>query len=75
MAAERSTAELENFLAERADHLLVLQQTATISWLPATSRNLDKLTVPVPAGYRQVPLLEAVLLTLGQIQGLPSRGS
>jgi hypothetical protein len=30
--------------------------TADITWLPPTARNLDRLTVPIPAGFRQVPL-------------------
>lgn len=52
--------------------LLVLSQTANISWLPATSQNLAKLTVAIPAGFRQVPLADALLPTLRQIQGQPS---
>jgi len=38
----------------------VVQQTADITWLPPTARNLAELTVPIPAGFRQVPLIEAV---------------
>jgi len=30
-------------------------QTADITWLPPTTQNLATLTVPVPAGFRQVP--------------------
>ena len=37
----------------------VLQRTADITWLKPTAQNLDKLTVPVPAGFRRVPLAEA----------------
>ncbi len=37
----------------------VLQRTADITWLKPTAQNLDKLTVPIPAGFRQVPLTEA----------------
>jgi hypothetical protein len=37
----------------------VLQRTADITWLRPTAQNLDKLTVPVPAGFREVPLNEA----------------
>jgi hypothetical protein len=37
----------------------VLQRTADITWLKPTVQNLDKLTVPIPAGFRQVPLAEA----------------
>jgi len=39
----------------------VTQQTADITWLPPTAQNLAKLTVPVPAGFRRVPVLQAVL--------------
>jgi len=35
-------------------------QTADITWLPPTAQNLAKLTVPVPAGFRQVPLTQLV---------------
>jgi hypothetical protein len=35
-------------------------QTADITWLPPTAQNLATLTVPIPAGYRQVPLAQAV---------------
>ena len=38
----------------------VLRQTADITWLPPTAQNLARLTVPIPAGFRQVPLAEAV---------------
>jgi hypothetical protein len=34
-------------------------QTADVSWLPPTAQNLAKLTVPIPAGFRQVPFAEA----------------
>jgi hypothetical protein len=37
----------------------VLQRTADITWLKPTAQNLDKLTVPIPAGFRQVPLAQA----------------
>jgi hypothetical protein len=37
----------------------VLQRTADITWLKPTAQNLDKLTVPIPPGFRQVPLAEA----------------
>lgn len=30
------------------------RQTVEITWLPPTTQNLAKLTVPIPAGYRQV---------------------
>jgi hypothetical protein len=31
-------------------------QTATITWLPPTPHNLAKLTIPIPASFRHVPL-------------------
>jgi hypothetical protein len=50
----------------------VLQMTADISWLPPTAQNLAKLTVPIPAGFRHVPLAEAVGPILYQTpDGLP----
>jgi hypothetical protein len=45
------------------------QQTADIAWLPATTQNLAKLTVPIPAGFREVPVVEAVLPILQQTLG------
>ena len=47
----------------------VFQQTADFTWLPPTARNLAKLTVPIPAGFRKVSLPEAVLPIL---QVIPS---
>ncbi len=41
-----------------------LWQTADITWLAPTAQNLAKLTVPVPAGFRQVPLTQLVHPTL-----------
>jgi hypothetical protein len=38
---------------------LVLLATADITWLPPTPQNLARLTVPVPAGFRRVPLAQA----------------
>jgi hypothetical protein len=35
-------------------------QTANITWLQPTMQNLANLTVPVPAGFRQVPLARIV---------------
>jgi hypothetical protein len=53
----------------------LLWQTADISWLQPTAQNLARLTVPVPAGFRQVPFSEAVGPILMQIPGHPkSRG-
>jgi hypothetical protein len=48
----------------------VLQQAADITWLPPTAQNLARLTVPIPAGFRQVPFAEAVTPILPQ----PARG-
>jgi Sigma-70, region 4 len=56
-----------------APGLPVLQQTADIIWLPATAQNLAKLTVPIPAGFRRVPLAQAVTPILPQILGPPGR--
>jgi hypothetical protein len=50
----------------------VFQQTADITWLSPTAQNLAKLTVPIPVGFRQVPLVQAVMPILPQIlRGLP----
>jgi len=46
------------------------QLTANITWLPPNPQNLARLTVPIPAGFRRVPLSEAVGPVLPQ---LPSR--
>ncbi|HXW47396.1 MAG TPA: hypothetical protein VEL03_21555 [Streptosporangiaceae bacterium] len=35
-------------------------QIANITWLRPTAQNLGKLTVPIPAGFRQVQLAEAI---------------
>ena len=42
----------------------VFQRTADITWLPPTAQNLAKLAVPIPAGFRQVPLTEAGKIVL-----------
>lgn len=47
----------------------VLQLTADITWLPPTAQNLGRLTVPIPAGFRHVPLAEAVGPILYQTPG------
>jgi hypothetical protein len=47
----------------------VTQETADITWLPPTSQNLAKLAVPIPAGFRHVPVGEAVLPILQQTFG------
>jgi hypothetical protein len=38
----------------------ILQQTADITWLPPSAQNLDRLTVPIPAGFRQFPIAQAI---------------
>jgi hypothetical protein len=38
-------------------------QTATITWLPPTPGNLAKLTIPIPASFRHVPLTTSLLHT------------
>ena len=43
--------------------------TADISWLAPTARNLAKLTVPIPAGFRQVQLMAVVLPIVQQFPG------
>jgi hypothetical protein len=47
----------------------ILQLTADITWLRPTAQNLAKLTVPIPAGFRHVPLDKAVGPILQQIPG------
>jgi hypothetical protein len=49
----------------------VPERTADITWLPPTAQNLAKLTVPIPAGFRQVPLVQAVMPIFQQIAGWP----
>lgn len=39
-----------------------VRMTASISWLTPTAANLARLTVPIPAGFRQVPLPEAIAI-------------
>ena len=34
-------------------------QTANITWLRPTAQNLARLTVPIPAGFRRIPLAQA----------------
>jgi hypothetical protein len=36
------------------------RQTADISWLAPTAQNLARLTVPIPAGFREVPLTQII---------------
>jgi len=35
-------------------------QEADITWLPPTAQNRARLTVPIPAGFRQVPLTQPI---------------
>jgi hypothetical protein len=48
------------------------EQTADFTWLPPTAQNLAKLTVPIPAGFRQVAVSSAVLPILQQLPALPA---
>ncbi|MGH3395897.1 MAG: hypothetical protein ACRDPO_14540 [Streptosporangiaceae bacterium] len=45
------------------------QLTADITWLPPTPQNLAQLTVPIPAGFRRVPLLSALVPLVSQLPG------
>ena len=51
---------------------VVLLATADITWLRPTTENLAKLTVPIPAGFRHVPVDQAVTPILQQTPGWPS---
>lgn len=44
-------------------------QTADITWLRPTARNLASLAVPVPAGYRQVPFAEVIRPLMRAVPG------
>jgi hypothetical protein len=46
-----------------------VRQTANFTWLPPTAQNLARLTVPVPAGFREVSLSDAVVPNLKLIPG------
>jgi hypothetical protein len=46
-------------------------QTADITWLAPTVQNLARLTVPIPAGFRQVPLAQAVRRTCSTSRAEP----
>ena len=46
-----------------------VRQTADITWLPPTATNLAKLTVPVPAGFREVSLPQVALAILQRLRG------
>lgn len=47
------------------------QQTADFTWLPPTAQNQAKLTVPIPAGFREVPLIEAITPNLKHVPYAP----
>jgi hypothetical protein len=49
----------------------LLWQTADVTWLQPTAQNLARLTVPIPAGFRQVGFAEAAGSVLVQIPGQP----
>jgi hypothetical protein len=48
------------------------EQTADFTWLPPTAQNLAKLTVPIPAGFRHVPVSSVVLPIVQQFPALPA---
>jgi hypothetical protein len=54
---------------------IVLRQTADITWLQPTPQNLTSLTVPIPAGFRQVPVANAEVPILPSIPGGPLKQS
>jgi hypothetical protein len=45
--------------------------TADITWLAPTAHNLARLTVHIPAGFRQVQLIAAVIRILARARGNP----
>jgi hypothetical protein len=47
----------------------VFRLTANITWLQPTARNQAKLTVPIPSGFREVQLINAVMPILQGFQG------
>lgn len=47
------------------------RQTADFTWLPPTAQNQAKLTVPVPVGFRKVPLIEAITPNLKHVPYAP----
>jgi hypothetical protein len=51
--------------------LATIQRTADITWLQPAAQNLPKLTVPIPAGFRQIPLSQAIGPVTKQIPGGP----
>ena len=53
----------------RSSYARTIEQTADFTWLPPTTQNQAKLTVPVPAGFRKVSLPQAVTPNLKLIPG------
>ena len=47
------------------------RQTADFTWLPPTAQNVAKLAVPIPAGFREVPLLQAIIPNLKHVPYAP----
>jgi hypothetical protein len=47
------------------------RQAADFTWLPPTAQNTADLTVPVPAGFRKVPLFQAIVPNLKLVPGAP----
>jgi hypothetical protein len=54
-------------VARSASGAPAVQQTADITWLPPTAQNLAKLTVPIPAGFREVSFSAIAAPTFKQI--------
>jgi hypothetical protein len=48
-----------------------VQQTADFTWLQPTAQNQAKLTVPVPGGFRKVPLFQAIVPNLKHVPYAP----
>jgi len=53
-------------IVRSAPGMPALRQTADITWLRPTAQNLARLTVRVPAGFRQVPLAKILQHILGR---------
>jgi hypothetical protein len=51
-----------------------LKQTADITWLPPSRPNLVRLTVPVPTGFRHVPLTQALQSVSQHLGGTAAPG-
>ena len=52
----------------------LVRMTANITWLTPTAANLAMLTVPIPAGFREVPLAEAIELNLKTLYSKSAAG-